>query len=128
VNELRDMNVRLLRRVYDGLESRSVDPIASALHPDVELHVNGAGAMDGTYMGRDAVLGWYEDLVDDLELGFKVPAHELLVHDASLVVAPAGTVFGADAEHGVDIYHFADGLISEIWITPWDRPDGSYEP
>lgn len=125
MNGARDTNVRLLRQVYDGLEGRSVDPIAAALHADVVLHVNGAGDLDGTHSGRDAVIGFYERLVDGFELGFRVPAHSILVHDASVVVAPTGTALGGEAEHGVDIYHFADGLISEIWITPWDRPEGS---
>lgn len=125
MTDMRDHNVRLLRHVFDGLEGRSVAPIAAVLHADVVLHVNGAGDLDGTHSGRDAVVGFYEQLVDGFELGFRVPAHEVLVHDASLVVAPTGTVFGGEAEHGVDIYHFADGLISEIWITPWDRPAGT---
>jgi hypothetical protein len=122
VSDVRAANARLLRQVYDGLEGRSVEPIVPALHAEVVLHVNGAGDLDGSYVGRDAVVGWYERLVDDFELGFRVPAHEVLVHDASLVVVPTGTIFGGEAERGVDIYHFADGLISEIWITPWDRP------
>lgn len=125
MTQLRDRNLRLLREVYDGLESRSVGPIAAALHADVVLHVNGAGELDGGYAGRDAVVGFYEKLVDGLELGFRVPEHAVLVHDASLVVAPTGTAFGGEADSGVDIYHFVDGLISEIWITPWDRPTGT---
>lgn len=118
----REANLRLLREVYRGLEDRTGEPIVAALHPDVVLHVNSAGELDGVRTGRAAVLAFYEELVDRLELGFRVPPHQALVRDASLVVAPAGTVFGGEAEHGVDIYHFADGLISEIWITPWDRP------
>ncbi len=119
MTQVREANVRLLRQVYEGLEARSVEPIAHALHASVTLHVSGTRDLDGSYVGRDAVVGWYERLVDDLELGFRIPEHEILVHDASLVVAPAGTVFGGEAERGVDIYHFTDGLISEIWITPW---------
>jgi len=119
VTEARDANVRLLRQVYEGLESRSAGAIAGALHTDVELHVNGTSALNGTYVGRDAVVAWYERLLDDLEPGFRVPPHDVLVHDASLVVAPAGAVRAGEAQRGVDIYHFADGLISEIWITPW---------
>jgi hypothetical protein len=119
MTEVRDANVRLLRQVYEGLQSRSVGPIAGALHADVQLHVNGTGALDGTYIGRDAVMAWYEKLLDNLQPGFRVPKHEVLVHDASLVVAPAGAGRAGEASHGVDIYHFAEGLISEIWITPW---------
>ena len=119
MNEMREANVRLLREVYGGIELRSVDRIAAVLATDVVLHVNGAGELDGTFSGRDAVVAFYDRLVDDLELGFRIPAHDLMVHDASLVVAPAGTAFGGDAERGVDIYHFEAGLISEIWITPW---------
>jgi hypothetical protein len=125
VTDLRDINVRLLKQVYEGLEGRSVEPIAAALHADVVLHVNGADALDGTHSGRAAVIDFYERLVDGFELGFRIPAHAILVHDASLVVAPTGTVLGGEAEHGVDIYHFADGLISEIWITPWDISAGA---
>ncbi|HUP83694.1 MAG TPA: nuclear transport factor 2 family protein [Candidatus Limnocylindria bacterium] len=122
MTERREANLRLLRQVYAGIEGRSVEPIAQALHAHVALHVNGTGELDGSYIGRDAVIGWYERLVDDLELGFRIPAYDILVHDASLVVAPASTTFSGEAEHGVDIYHFTDGLISEIWITPWDIP------
>jgi hypothetical protein len=122
MTDVRDRNLLLLRRVYEGLEGRSVEPIAATLHTNVVLHVNGAGELDGGYVGRQAVIDFYARLVDKLELGFRVPEHDVLVHDASLVVAPTGTVLDGEAEHGVDIYHFAEGLISEIWITPWDRP------
>jgi len=119
MNELREANLRLVRHVYEGIESRSADTIAAALAPSVVLHVTSAGELDGTFAGRDAVVGFYERLVDDLELGFRIPDHEVLVHDASLVVAPAATSLGGDATLGIDIYHFEDGLISEIWLTPW---------
>lgn len=122
MSQQRDANLRLLHEVYRGLEERSVEPIAAALHADVALHVDSAGELDGVHFGREAVLAFYEELVDRLELGFRVPPHDVLVHDASLLVVPKGTTFGGEADHGVDIYHFADGLISEIWITPWDRP------
>jgi hypothetical protein len=125
MNELREANLRLLRQVYDGIESRLVEPIATALAPSTVLHVTNAGGLDGTHTGRDAVVAFYERLIDDLELGFRIPDHEVLVHDASLVVVPAATTFGGDATRGVDIYHFEDGLISEIWLTPWNVSPGS---
>jgi hypothetical protein len=124
MNELRGANVRLVRQLYDGIESRSVEPIAATLASSVVLHVDGAGELDGAHTGRDAVLAFYERLVDELELGFRIADHEILVHDSSLVVAPAGTTFGGDATLGIDIYHFEDGLISEIWLTPWTAPTG----
>jgi hypothetical protein len=123
MNQLRGANMRLLRQLYDGIESRSVEPIAGTLASTVVLHVTSAGELDGTHTGRDAVLSFYERLVDELELGFRIPDFEVLVHDSSLVVAPAATSFGGgDAILGIDIYHFEDGLISEIWLTPWNTP------
>ena len=36
----------------------------------------------------------------------------------SLVVVPRGSTFG-DADQGLDVYHFEEDLISEVWLTIW---------
>ena len=61
---------------------------------------------------------FYARVLHTLGPGFKVPPYEILVHDASLVVVPRGSTFG-DAGQGLDVYHFEEGLISEVWLTIW---------
>ena len=114
----RDHNLGLLRRLYDGLESGDVDGIRAVLAPSVVVRLTGTGALDGTYRGIQEAERLYRRVVEALGPGFKVPAHDVLVHDATLVVVPRGTTFG-DSGRGVDVYHFEDGLISEIWLTVW---------
>lgn len=114
----RDDNLRLLRRLYDGLESADIHAIRSVLAPSVVVRLTGTGALDGTYRGIQEAERLYRLVVEAIGPGFKIPAHDVLVHDATLVVVPRGTTFG-DAARGVDVYHFEDGLISEIWLTAW---------
>jgi ketosteroid isomerase-like protein len=114
----RQRNLALLRRLYEGLESGSTDTILSVLGPSVVIRVTGAGDLDGVFRGRPEAKAFYARVLHTLGHGFKVPPYDILVHDASLVVVPRGSTFG-DAGMGLDIYHFEDGLISEVWLTTW---------
>ena len=123
----RDHNLRSLRRLYDGLESGDVDGIRAVLAPTVVVRLTGTGALDGTYRGMQEAERLYRRVVAALGPGFRIPAHDVLVHDATLVVVPRGTTFG-EAVRGMDVYHFEGGLISEIWLTAWRAPDAQDEP
>lgn len=118
--ELRERNLGLLRRLYDGLESGDVDLIRPLFAASITVHLSGAGDLDGIYRGAAEVERLYDQVLRLLGPGFKVPAYDVLVHDASLVVVPRGSGFG-DADRGMDVYHFEVGRISEIWLTAW-RP------
>jgi len=113
-------NLALLRRLYDALESGDVGPIPSLLDPAVVVRLTGAGELDGTYRGSVAVERLYQRVMALLGPGFRVPPHDVLVHDHSLVVVPRGSAFG-EADRGMDVYHFDGGRITEIWLTAW-RP------
>lgn len=114
----RDQNLALLTRLYDGLESGSTDAILSVLGPSVVIRVTGAGDLDGVFRGRAEAQVFYARVLRTLGPDFRVPPYDILVHDASLVVVPRGSTFG-DAVHGLDVYHFEGGLISEVWLTIW---------
>jgi hypothetical protein len=114
----RQRNLALLRRLYDGLESGSTEAILSVLGPSVVIRVTGAGDLDGVFRGRSEAEGFYARALHTLGPGYKVPPYETLVHDATLVVLPRGSTFG-DAGQGLDVYHFEEDLISEVWLTIW---------
>lgn len=114
----RQRNLALLTRLYDGLESCSTDAILSVLGPSVVIRVTGAGDLDGVFRGRSEAETFYARVLHRLGPGFKVPPYDVLVHDASLVVVPRGSTFG-DAGRGLDVYHFEEDLISEVWLTTW---------
>ena len=125
VPPLREQNLALLTRLYDGLQSSSTEGILGVLGPSVVIRMTGAGDLDGVFRGRAEAQAFYARVMRMLGPGFKVPPYDILVSDASLVVVPRGSTFG-DAGHGLDVYHFEDGLISEAWLTVWkvDQPNG----
>lgn len=114
----RQRNLALLARLYDGLESGSTDAILSVLSPSVVIRLTGAGDLDGVFRGRAEADAFYARVLRTLGPDFKVPPYDILVHDASLVVVPRGSTFG-DAGQGLDVYHFEEDLISEVWLTIW---------
>jgi ketosteroid isomerase-like protein len=116
----RARNRETLERLYDALESADVRLIRSLLDPAIVVRLAGAGELDGTYRGVAEVERLYRRVMTLLGPGFKVPQHDVLVHDESLVVVPRGSTFG-DADRGMDVYHFDGGRITEIWLTAW-RP------
>ena len=118
VTSTRKRNLELLTRLYDGLESGSTDAILGVLSPSVVIRLTGAGDLDGVFRGRQEAEALYARVLSTLGPGFKVPAYDIFVHDASLVVVPHGSTYG-DADRGLDVYHFEDGLISEVWLTIW---------
>jgi ketosteroid isomerase-like protein len=115
-------NVWLLDQLYDALEAGDLGAIRPLLDPAVVVRLAGAGELDGTYRGSAEVEGLYQRVMTLLGPGFKVPAHDVLVHDHSLVVVPSGAAFG-EADRGMDVYHFDGGRITEVWLTAW-RPAG----
>jgi ketosteroid isomerase-like protein len=117
----RAANLALLRRLYDVLESGNTSPLPELLASDVIVRISDAGELSGTFQGVDAAIGLYRAVVAHLGEGFRIPPYEVLVHDETLVVVPAGTEFG-DAGRGMDIYRFENGRIAEVWLTTW-RPE-----
>jgi len=115
-------NLGLLRRLYDALEAGDLGAIRSLLDPAVVVRLTGAGALDGTYRGSAEVERLYQQVMTLLGAGFRVPSHDVLVHDHSLVVVPSGSTFG-EADRGMDVYHFDGGRITEIWLTAWQPTD-----
>lgn len=118
MNAERSRNLALLRRLYDGLESGQIEEIAATFSPAIVLRLRGAGELDGTFRGLGEARSAYERVLVRLGAGFKVPPHDVLVHDETLVVVPRGSEFG-DAWRGLDVYHVEDGAFSEAWLTAW---------
>ena len=118
VHPSRDQNLALLSRLYDGLEAGSTDAIVSVFGPSVVIRMTGAGDLDGVFRGLVEARAFYDRVSRTLGPDFRVPPHDVLVHDASLVVVPLGSTFG-DTVQGLDVYHFEEGLISEVWLTVW---------
>lgn len=114
----RSRNLALLRRLYDALESGRIEEIVATCSPAIVVHLRGAGELDGTFRGLAEVQSIYQRVLAAHGAAFKVPPHEVLVHDETLVVIPSGSGFG-DASRELDVYHLGDGTFSEAWLTAW---------
>jgi ketosteroid isomerase-like protein len=123
-----DENVRIVRRVYDELDSPSEEALA-LWHPDVEFDVSrdiwGAVVGGGHYRGLEGVRAWMHDLYAawermDLECEELIDAGDQVV--AVLRAAGRGRVSGIEVEyHPAGVWTIRDGrIVKVVWFATRD--------
>lgn len=120
-------NEELLRTFYAALERGDLGSIEQLIGETIVVRVSGQNALTGTYEGRAEVLAMYRTFANLVGPGFKIPAHDVLANDSSIVVLPAAAGWRT-AKKGMDVYHVDRGQIVEIWITEWDTTEGPASP
>lgn len=111
-------NEELLARFYAAVEQNRLGDIEPLFDDDIVIRLPGRLELSGTYRGRDAAMRFYRRVVGILGPDFRFPAHDVLADEQSIVVLPKVAAWRT-AERGMDVYHVADGRITEIWLTEW---------
>jgi ketosteroid isomerase-like protein len=111
-------NQELLERFYATIEQGRVGDIERFFDEQIVVHLAGRHDLAGTYRGREAAMRFYQRVADFLGPGFRFPPHDVLADEQSIVVLPRAAAWRT-AERGMDVYHVADGRITEIWLTEW---------
>jgi ketosteroid isomerase-like protein len=119
------VNKELLERFYAAIEQDRLEVIEQLFDGHVMIRLAGRHELSGTYRGREAAMQFYRRLAEVLGPGFRFPPHDVLADEQSIVVLPKAAAWRT-AEKGMDVYHVADGRITEVWLTEW-RLDGAQE-
>jgi uncharacterized protein len=111
-------NARLMRRGYEAFSVGDMATLTELFPEDVIWHVPGKGGLSGDKRGRDAVFGYFGELVSRSGGTFKVTVHDVIggeQHTIGLQHDHAERD-GMVLNHNVVLVaHVTDGRFSEVW-------------
>lgn len=116
-------NEQLIRRGYEAFANGDMDTLRALFAPDIAWHVSGTNPLSGDYHGLDEVLGLF-GRVQQLADSFEFDVHDVLANDEHVVaLLKVRATRGDDIQEGdaIQVFHVADGQITEFWGTPFDQ-------
>ena len=116
-------NGELIREGYEAFAKGDMDTIPRLFDDDIQWHAAGVGPLSGDYKGKEAVFGFFGDLMERTESSFHQEIHAILADDDHVVVL---TDYGHDkpkpfSGHSVFVWHLRDGKVVECWDVPADQ-------
>src|SRR6185312_5654948 len=117
-------NVSLLRKGYAAYSSGDMDTITELFDENLVWHSAGRCQVAGDYKGRDAVFGFFVNLMELSNGTSKIEVHVILANDEHGVAIVTGTATRGDKSFsGQDVhtFHLRDGKVVEFWDSPLDQ-------
>ena len=113
----------LIREGYEAFAKGDMDTISRLFDDDIQWHAAGVGPLSGDYNGKEAVFGFFGELMERTENSFHQEIHAILADDDHVVVL---TDYGHDkpkpfSGHSVFVWHVRDGKVVECWDVPADQ-------
>ena len=126
-NGMAHPNVDLLNRGYDAFEKGDLDTLRELFAQDVVFHAAGRSQIAGDYRGQDEVFGFFGKLVELTGGTFKIERHAVLAddeHGTALTSVTATREGNTMTQNAVDVFHFRDGKVAEVWTLDSDQYAG----
>ena len=119
-------NLQLIKTLLTGFATGDWPSIRASLAQNVVFHFPGRNAFSGDYKGREQSLEMLARIAAWTEGSLRVKLHDVLANEQHGVL-----LYTVSAKHGdkaisyryIDIYHFRDGQIIEVWGSTVDSPD-----
>jgi ketosteroid isomerase-like protein len=117
-------NLELIKSLLSEFAGGNLDGVRALLTADVKFHFPGDNSLAGEYKGVDASLGLLNRINEWTGGTTRVRLHDVLANEQHGVL-----IYTVNARHGersikyryMDLYHFRDGQISEVWGYPADN-------
>lgn len=116
-------HAELLKRQDEAAAQGDVDGVMATFTDDVILHIAGRSSMAGEHKGKEAMAGMFGKYMASLGDDPQFETHAILADDDHAVqlqrvrASKAGQTLDV---HTVNVVHFRDGLISEMWSVDDD--------
>lgn len=117
-------NLEVLRCLLTGFARNDAEMIRRCVAPGVVFHAPGESEFAGDYRGIEAILAMLDRLVKATDGTLEVQVHDMLANDQHgiLMLREKASRKGKCLDFEVlDVHHFSEGLISEIWSRPTDQ-------
>jgi uncharacterized protein len=111
-------NEDLLRRGYAAYNSGDMDTVQTLFADDIVWHAEGSNQLTGEYRGFPEIMGFFGKVMELTGGTFRGEVHDVLANDTHGVVL---VTFHAERDgqkvalRSADIWHLADGKVTEHW-------------
>jgi ketosteroid isomerase-like protein len=118
-------NLELVKALLAAFARGDLPAVREILTRDVRFHFPGRNSLSGEYKGVDASLGLLGRIFKWNAGSTRIRLHDVLANEQHGVL-----MYTVTAQHGersiryryMDVYHFRDGQICEVWGYPADDP------
>jgi len=118
-------NEDLVRDGFAAFERGDMDALRKQIcTDDVRWHNPGRGPISGDYEGIDQVIQYFARVLELTGGTFSLELHDVLANDehAVALMTTRGERAGKQLTYNtVNVYHFRDGKITEMWSYPADQ-------
>ena len=117
-------NEDLVRKGFAAFQSGDMATLNELFADDIVWHSPGRNRLSGDYRGKPAVIDLFQRTFELTGGSFKLEIHDVLANDTHAVALVRAT-----AEHegrkfdddSVQVFHIADGKVTEQWLNPRDQ-------
>lgn len=118
-------NLELVKRLLAAFVRGDIPAVRRELTDDVIFHFPGDNQFSGDYKGIDNALGLLARISQWAGGELKIRMHDVLANEQHGVL-----LYTVTARHGerrisyryINLYHFRDGQVCEVWGVPQDAP------
>ncbi len=115
-------NIALWRKGQEAFARRDFGVVGDVFSEDVVYHFPGTHPFAGDHRGLDAVVQFLARMVSETNVQI-TEVHAVMADDEHVVALLRLTAKQGDEQRSFDqanIYHIADGKITEAWLLPAD--------
>ena len=117
-------NEDLLRQNYQAAAEGDFQTVVDRMADDIVWHVQGDNPLNGTYQGKEEVIGYLGRLTEETGGTLKNEPHDVLANDEHAVgLLHFSAQRGGKSMHerAAHIVHIRDGKVAEVWIFYEDQ-------
>ena len=119
------VNIERAKKAYQAFATGDMATVSDLMAPDILWHILGHNPLSGDYKGKDAVFGFFGQLMERSGGTFRLEIHDLLANDEhgiTLVTEKAERNGKSWASRAVHVTHpDAEGRIKEFWVFHEDQ-------
>ena len=115
-------NITLWRKGQEAFSRRDMDVVSEVFSEDVVYHFPGTHRFAGDHTGMNSVVQFFVRLISEANVQI-TEVHSVMADDDHVVALVRATANRGDEQLSFDqanIYHVADGKITEAWLLPAD--------
>jgi hypothetical protein len=127
IDTVEQANLELIKSLLAAFAQGSLSGVRDLLTPDVKFHFPGDNSLSGEYKGLDESIALLARVFQWTAGSTRIRLHDVLANEQHGVL-----MYTVTARHGeksiryryMDVYHFRDGQICEVWGYPADNVRG----
>jgi hypothetical protein len=117
-------NLVTARAGYEAFARGDLAAVSDLLSDDIVWHSGGNNILSGDYEGKEAVLGFFGQLMQETGGSFNNDIHDMLANDDhGVALVTVSATRGNESFEGsvVHVFHMRDDKMTEFWAFPEDQ-------